>query len=62
MQVNWYTVTPASNRQEGYAFVTFEDISAYEAVLMQPVQQTDGITLVCTESNTNSAIRRANKY
>ncbi len=51
VQVNWYNIVSMSNRQEGYAFVSFEDFASFETVLMNPTQIIDGITLVCTRSN-----------
>lgn len=54
VQVNWYAASPLSNKQEGYAFISFEDYSAFEAVLMNPTHCVDGITLVCTKSNGGS--------
>ncbi len=56
VQVNWYSAAPMSTRQEGYAFVSFEDYTVFEAVLMQPTHVIDGITLVCTMSKGNRNI------
>ena len=51
VQVNWYSVHSMCNRQEGYAFVSFYEYSAFERILMQPSHVVDGITLLCTVSN-----------
>ncbi len=56
VQVNWYkTGTSPPSRQEGYAFVTFEEQSTLDKVLQHPVYNMEGITLVCTTVNSSSS-------
>ncbi len=51
IQVNWYSMGDSStNRQEGYAFVTFESQESYDEILRNPIQHVQGITLLCTKS------------
>lgn len=55
VQVNWYTTgTPTCPRQEGYAFISFQDVRSLEMALFQPVYQVDGIVLTCTRANGGS--------
>ena len=57
VQVNWYkTGTSPPSRQEGYAFVTFEEQSTLDKVLQHPVYNMEGITLVCTTVNSSSNV------
>ncbi len=61
VQVNWYSAPPMCNRQEGYAFVSFQDYATFERVLMQPTHVVDSITLVCTVSNGRKPSMMLNK-
>ncbi len=50
--VIWYSDHVESNRQEGYAIVTFQHRSSVESAIFDPIHVIDGhITLLCAKSS-----------